>query len=319
MDRKTAKVLGGTLVAFALVVGACSGVSTDDPPDQPLQIVVTTTVLGDIVSQIVGDQASVETIIPNGVDPHEFQPSSRQVAAIATADLVIVNGLGLEEGLLDVVSSAESDGTRVLRIGELVDPLPFDRKGGSCTVPADGSSAVGDCDPHAWMDPLRMLDASVGIGGALASIDPTTDWATGVDAYVDVLEQLDAEVEAIVATIPQQKRLLVSNHDALGYFAARYGFEIVGTVIPGGSTLADPSSSELENLVTLIDGLGVPAVFAETQSSKALAEAVAREAGRDVAVIELYTGSLGPEGSGAETYVGMIRADAQLIVDGLGG
>ncbi len=312
-------MLGATVIAFSLVAAACSATSSDTAAGAPLQIVATTSVLGDIVSQIVGDRADVETIIPNGIDPHEFQPSSRQVSAIATADLVVVNGLGLEEGLLDVVRSAESDGAKVIRVAELVSPLPFDRVAGSCTIPADGSGAVGDCDPHVWMDPVRMVGASVAIGDLLARIDPSTDWAAGVAAYITVLEALDAEVEAIVKTIPQKNRLLVSNHDALGYFASRYGFEIVGTVIPGGSTLADPSSSELENLVNLIDTLGVRAVFAETQSSKALAEAVARESGEDVAVIELYTGALGAQGSGAETYEGMIRADALMIAAGLSG
>ncbi len=304
-------------IAFALVAAACSGTSQEDEGDASLQIVTTTSILGDIVGQIVGDRADVEIIIPNGIDPHEFQPSSRQVSAIATADLVVVNGLGLEEGLLDVIASAESDGARVLRVGRLVSPLPFDRAAASCVLTADGSIAVGDCDPHVWMDPLRMVDASKAIGESLARLDPSTDWGAGVAAYVDVLEKLDAEIRANVESIPEKKRLLVSNHDALGYFAFRYGFDIVGTVIPGGSTLADPSSSELENLVATIERLDVRAVFAETQSSKTLAEAVARESGRSVSVFELYTGALGIEGSDAETYVGMMRADALMIVEGL--
>ncbi len=175
----------------------------------------------------------------------------------------------------------------------------------------------GDCDPHVWLDPVRMIDASRAIGGALKLIDPAIDWSVGVDAYVGDLEELDTDVEALVETIPSADRLLVASHEALGYFASRYGFEIVGTVVPGGSTLADPSSAELEELVTIIDSLGIPAIFAESLSPTILADAVASEAAHPVEVVVLYTGSLGATGSGADSYIGMIMTDARLIVEAL--
>ncbi len=307
------------MIAFvsvlALIAAACATTGGDEG-GSTVRIVTTTNVLGDVVSQIVGDRAQVQALMPIGVDPHEFQPSSSQVAAMARADLVVVNGLGLEEGILDLLSTLEGDGANVLWVGELVDPLPFDREDGSCDV-SDGAVSEGDCDPHVWMDPVRMVDASRAIGNALEVIDPAVDWSTGVDAYVAELESLDTDVRDLFEAISPADRLLVASHEALGYFAARYGFEIVGTVVPGGSTLADPSSAQLEELVKVIDTLGIPAIFAESLSPTILAEAVASEAAHPVEVVVLYTGSLGAPGSGADTYVGMILTDARLITDAL--
>lgn len=301
---------------LALTAGACSSVGDGDDTGGSVRIVATTTVLGDIVSQIVGEEAQVEVLMPIGVDPHEFQPSSRQVASITEADLVVANGLGLEEGIDDLLSTLEGDGVNVIRIGELVDPLPFDRLDGTCDL-ARGEAAEGACDPHVWMDPVRMVDASMAIGEALVTIEPDVDWSVGVDAYIGELETLDADVKTLVETVPPGDRLLVASHEALAYFAARYGFEIVGTIIPGGSTLADPSSLELKELVGVIDDLEIPAIFAETLSPRILADAVAAEAKNPVEVVVLYTGSLGVPGSGADSYTGMILTDARLIVDAL--
>ena len=303
-------------VAVLAVVAAACTTAADDRGTPSVRIVATTNVLGDLVSQIVGDRAQVQALMPVGVDPHEFQPSSSQVAAMAQADLVVANGLGLEEGILDLLTTLEGDGANVLWVGELVEPLPFDREGGICNV-SDGEMAEGSCDPHVWLDPVRMIEASRAIGEALEVIDPAVDWSAGVDGYVAELEGLDTDVRELIAAIPPTDRLLVASHEALGYFATRYGFEIVGTVVPGGSTLADPSSAQLEELVRVIDSLGIPAIFAESLSPTILAEAVASEAAHPVDVVVLYTGSLGAPGSGADSYVGMILTDARLIVDAL--
>lgn len=314
MKRRAVKMIV-FIAAFSLFAAACASTG-DGEAGSSVRIVTTTNVLGDVVSQIVGDRAQVEALMPVGVDPHEFQPSSSQVAAMAQADLVVANGLGLEEGILDLLTTLESDGANVLWIGELIDPLPFDRENGICDI-SDGEMSEGDCDPHVWMDPVRMIDASRRIGGALELIDPSLDWSVGVEAYVGDLEELDADVVDLVETIPPAERLLVASHEALGYFASRYGFEIVGTVVPGGSTLADPSSAELEELVRVIDSLGIPAIFAESLSPRILADAVAAEASHPVDVVVLYTGSLGAPGSEADSYIGMILTDARLIVDAL--
>ena len=181
----------------------------------------------------------------------------------------------------------------------------------------EGHAHTGS-DPHFWLDPLRVAKAVELIAEALTDVDPSIDWAGRAEVYASELEQLHAAIESILAGIPEGDRKLITNHEALGYFADRYDFEVLDTVIPGGATLADPSSAELAALVETIREEGVPAIFAETIESTALAEALAAEAGPDVEVVELYTGSLGEPGSGADTLVGMLRVNAQRIAEALG-
>jgi len=298
-----------TSVLLAALLTACTAATTEDtkPPGESLQIVATTTILGDITSNIAGDQVMLEVLLPAGADPHDFQPSSQQVALINDADLVIANGLGLEEGLNDVIESAKADGANVLEVAPLVDPLPFAQA---------GPNELRD-DPHFWTDPLRVATATEVIADALTRIDPSVNWVSRAAGYGAELRTLDAEIEALFGSIPESSRKLVTNHDALGYLAHRYGFEVVGVVIPGGSTLAQPSSAELAALVDVIEDEDVPVIFAETIEPSVLADAVAAELGDAVAVVELYTDSLGPAGSGAETLIKMLRLDAERIAAGL--
>ncbi|MYF84638.1 MAG: zinc ABC transporter substrate-binding protein [Acidimicrobiia bacterium] len=172
-------------------------------------------------------------------------------------------------------------------------------------------------DPHFWLDPLRVAKAALLIAEALTEIDPSGDWMSRAEAYAATLTDLDAEIQDILAPIPHENRVLITNHDSLGYFADRYEFEVIGVVIPGGSTLADPSSAELAALVEEIVEEGVKVIFAETIDSTALAEAVAAEAGTDVSVVTLHTGSLGEPGTETDNIVGMLRSNAMRIADAL--
>ncbi len=318
--------------------------STQAPaaPAESLLIVATTTILGDVVANLVGSDAEVVVLLPVGADPHDYRASSAQVALLNDADLVVANGLGLEEGLIDVLESVEADGVNVLEVGEFLDPIEFGEAGHDHEdehgdhdegdhEDEHGHDDEGDhedehgheghvhtgADPHFWFDPLRVAEAAKLIADELAAVDPSIEWAARAAAYVSELEALDSEIQSILAGIPPGDRKLVTNHDALGYFAARYGFEIVDTVIPGGATLADPSSAELAALVETMRDEGVTVIFAETIESSDLAEAVAAEVGSSVAVVELYTGSLGEPGSGADTLTGMLRVNAQRIADAL--
>lgn len=293
------KWLGGFLLAFALVFAACAG--TEDAGDR-LQVVATTTVLGDVLSSIVGSDGTVEVLLPIGADPHAYQPSSQQVAAIQEADLVVANGLGLEEGLADVLENATRDGANVLEIAALLEPIPL-------------ASADESLDPHVWLDPVRMAQAAGLIGEKLSELDESVEWAARAELYSAELLNTAEEMRTILE--PVVRRQLVTNHDSLGYLAARFDFEVIGTVIPGGATLAEPSSAGLARLVEQIESLRVPAIFAETTEPTALAEAIAAEVGRDVAVVELFTGSLGEPESGAETLQGMLITNAQRIAEAL--
>ncbi|REK34290.1 MAG: zinc ABC transporter substrate-binding protein [Actinobacteria bacterium] len=167
------------------------------------------------------------------------------------------------------------------------------------------------------MDPLRMAEAGRLIAEALAELDDSVDWMARAEAYATELEEVDVEIQQILAGIPEESRVLVTNHDSLGYFAARYGFDVVGTVLPGGSTLGDPSSDQLANLVQLMRELDVRVIFAETTEPSSLAEAVSQEVGDSVQVVELYSGSLGEPGSGAETLTEMLLVNARLIAESM--
>ncbi|MDX1689707.1 MAG: metal ABC transporter substrate-binding protein [Acidimicrobiia bacterium] len=319
--RMTAVVL-----AVALLVAACGG--DGETGRERLLVVATTTILGDVVANVAGDDADVETLLPVGADPHDFQPSARDIARLREADLVVANGLGLEAELTDALEAAADDGVRILTVAPGLDPIPFAGDGEDEDhaneedhaeedhADEEGHTDHGELDPHVWMDPLRMADAARAVAAELDDL-AEGDWASRAEAYAAELEALDAEIAGLVAGIPAAERVLVTNHEALGYFAERYGFQVVGVVVPGGSTMGDPSSAELAGLVETMRETGVRAVFAETIDPSGLADAVAAEVGGAVAVVELYTGSLGPEGSGAETLVDLLRLDAQRIVDAL--
>jgi len=295
-----------TRVLLLVVLLGLAACDTRQPAtEEGLRVIATTTILGDVVENIVGDDATVEVLLPQGADPHDYQASARQVAAIQEADLVVANGLMLEEALTDVLEGAAADGANLFLVGGQLDPLPF------------GGQNNGTLDPHVWLDPARMAEAARLIAGELAKVDDRKDWAARADAYAEELSALDAAISNLLAGIPAADRELVSNHDSLGYFADRYGFKIIGTVIPGGATLADPSSADMADLVQLIRQSGAKAIFAETTEPSTLAEAVAAEAGEEIRVVILYTGSLGAPGSGADTLIGMLRINAERIASAL--
>jgi zinc/manganese transport system substrate-binding protein len=316
-EMKRLRAIMVVAVAAAITLGACG---TTGAGEGDIRIVATTSTLGDLVSNVAGGDATVEVLMPLGADPHSFLPSSQQVAEMNDADLVVVNGLGLEEGFAAVLEGVVADGGRVLELGPMLDPIPFGLDDHDDADNDDDEDDGDDhsIDPHVWMDPLRMAEAVTIVAAELSELDPGSDWTERGAAYASELQELHSEIEAELSAIDQSDRLLVTNHEALGYFADRYDFEVVGTVIPGGSTLGDPSSEALASLVGTIRELGVSVVFAETTQPSALADAVARELGGEVQVVELFTGSLGEPGSGAETLIDMLRVNAGRIAQALG-
>jgi zinc/manganese transport system substrate-binding protein len=302
--RAMRTVLGWGLATLLLVglAGCGSGATTGDGPT----VVVTSNILGDVVQHLVTDDVTVEVLMPAGVDPHDFAPSARQAVALRDADVVVVNGLGFEAGLQDAIDATAADGVPVVTAAEAIDPLPL-------------AGDEGTEDPHLFTDPVRMRQAAAHLADELARRIPILDAPAArarADAYLDDLDQLDAEIRATLAPIPPARRVLVTNHEVFGYFADRYGFEVLGAIIPGGATLAEPSAADLADLLVVIRDRHVPAIFADTSSPTRLADALAAE-GADVAVVDLYSESLGQPGSGADTYVGMMRTDAERIAAAL--
>ena len=278
----------------------------------------THSVLGDLAVNVMGEEARVEVVMPAGTDPHEFEPSAAQIALLNEADLVVANGLGFEAGLDDALDAAADDGVPVLALGEDLDPLLLSDGLEEDAGEHDGDDH-GDEDPHWFTDPQRMARATGLVADAAAEIDGIDQAVVQeqAEAHAAAIEAADADIAADLETIPEGRRQLVTNHEVFGYFADRYGFEVVGTVIPSGSTLAEPSSAELAALVEVIDETGVPAIFADTSSSSDLAQVLADETGEDIEVVELFSESLGEEGSGAETYLDLIRTNADRIVGAL--
>jgi zinc/manganese transport system substrate-binding protein len=281
-----------------------------------------------------GDEINVEVLIPLGADPHDFEPSAAQAAQLRDASLIVANGLGLEERLESALDGAQKDGVPVFDVGEELDPLSIgtadkeethaedDGHGHKDEAPAEEEAhGHGSEDPHVWLDPERMATAASLVATQLAT-------TTGLDAapfqqraatYADAARAAEAEARALLAELPADQRKLITNHDALEYFAQRFNLEVIGTVIPGGSTLAEPSAADLSELVTLIKANNVKAIFSESTVSSKLIESLAREVGSQVSVVELSTDTLGEPGSPTATYPGLIVTTARLIANGLSG
>jgi zinc/manganese transport system substrate-binding protein len=273
-----------------------------------ISIAVTTTVLGDIVEDLVGDLGDVVTIMPPGANAHDFQASAREAAVLAEADAIVVNGGGFEEGLLSVVEGAERDGVPVIEALALL--------GGGGGEDLHGR----DGDTHFFTDPLAMAEVVDGLADVLAEEIPSLDAGALGDqagAVVADLEALHEELQTTLADVPEHGRVLVTDHDVLASFAHRYDFEVIATVIPSGSTSDGVSGGALAALASLLRETGVSAVFTEQTASDELADTLASEVG-DVAVVPLYAESLGPEGSEAATYAAMMRVNARRIADALG-
>jgi zinc/manganese transport system substrate-binding protein len=294
------------ILIIALLLGTACG-SAGNGETRP-RVVVTTSILADVTGQIAGDQAEVVTLIPAGTEAHDFQPSAQQVARIQEADLVIANGLGLEEGLHDVLDNLPPD--RLLELADEVDPIPFS---------GDPPDDHAHLDPHFWHDPLRMAAAVDLIAAALKTL-PEVNGTVITDRaaeYINRIEAADAEIVSSLEPVSPDRRKLVTSHDSFGYFADRYGFEVIGAIIPGGSTLGAPSSADLARLVAVIRQSQVPAIFVEYGVSPALAQALAGEVGSAVQVVELYSDTLGPPGSGSATYLELITTNGKLIAEAL--
>jgi zinc/manganese transport system substrate-binding protein len=270
-------------------------------------VVATMSILGDLAKHVVGDAGTVEVLMPLGADPHAFEPSARQVARLRSADLIVANGLGLERNLDGPVDAARRDGVQVFVLGEAVHALPFPESGADDAL-----------DPHVWMDPVRVAGGVVALGEALAEVEPSRDWVARARRYEAEILAAHERIEALVAEVPADERVLVTNHEVLGYFAERYGFDVVATIIPGGTTLAEPGAAELAGLAETVRATGVAAVFGETTQPTRLAETLRAEVG-DIRVVTLHTESLGKPGSSADTYLAMMLDNARLIVDGLRG
>lgn len=273
--------------------------------DGELAIVTSTNILQDLVRQVGGARVNVVSLIPANADPHDFEPRPEDIAGIAESDLVVVHGLELDSWMDDLIDNSGTDAPVIVATD------------GIKTIASD-EEGFGAGDPHVWFDPTLVKVMTTTIRDALAGIDPdgTPDYDTRLAAYHRQLDDLDSGIAARIALVPAERRKMVTNHDALAYFANRYGLDIVGTIIPGLDARVEPSAKEVAALIGTIKETGARAIFAENTVSPALAEQLAAEAGVMV-VDDLYTDSLGTEDSGAETYIKLMQTDTIVIVSAL--
>jgi ABC-type Zn uptake system ZnuABC Zn-binding protein ZnuA len=290
------------LVIVAMAAG-CGGGSAERTGDASLKVVATTTQVGDFVRQVGGPRADVEQILEPNADPHDYEPRPSDALALGDADVVFRSGRDLDGWLDELIASAGSDAEEV-RLTDF----------------ALATGSQGDVDPHWWQDPRNVERAVDAIRDALTEADPggREAYRRNAAAYAMRLRRLDRDVAACIARVPPARRKLVTTHDSLGPYAARYGLEQVGALIPSLSSQAQPSSKDTAELVDQIERLGVRAIFSESSLNPKLERAVARETGAEVGDA-LWADTLGPSGSSGATYVDSIRANTDAIVSGLTG
>jgi ABC-type Zn uptake system ZnuABC Zn-binding protein ZnuA len=304
MFRSGSVLVAGVLVA-ALAAG-CSG--RDEGPGAAqagaLWVVATTTQLADFAATVGGDRVQVTSLLQPGVDAHDYDPSPDDIDALARADLVVRNGVGLEDWLDDTIAGSgfqggvvdASQGVRLRRVG-------------------------GETDPHIWQDPRNAQTMAANVERGLAEADPgdAATFEANLAAYTGQLRALDAEVERQIDSLANKK--VVTNHDAFGYYLDRYGLELVGSVIPSFDSSAELSGRDIRDLVAKVRATGVKAIFSEATLPPKAAQTIAAEAGVKVVTGEdaLYGDALGPPGSDADTYLKMIRHNTATIVGNLSG
>jgi ABC-type Zn uptake system ZnuABC Zn-binding protein ZnuA len=303
-----ALALLAAVVLGALALTAC-GSPSDGAAGGALKVVAAESFLADIAQNVAGERFSVETLVPQGADPHAFEPAPRDLAAVAEADLVVVNGGGLEGPLLETLQGVGGPAAIVDASAGLQSRAP---------QPGEPPLDEGETDPHFWLDPTKVKAYVATIRDAFSRADPdgAATYEANAAAYTEELDALDAWIGEQVAAIPDGERNLVMNHASHGYFADRYGFRVVGTVLPGTGTSESPTAQQLGDLTRAIRASGARAIFVETDENPGLAQQIAAETGVAV-VTDLLDHSLTPESGVAPTYIDMMRFDTSRIVEAL--
>ncbi len=327
MGRRKLSLLLGLFVLVPCVISACAGAQPAAEQEhkpaelepvtltagEKLQVVTTTNIVGDVVANVGGDEIELTTLMDIGVDPHTYVPTPADTAAIHDAQVVFANGAGLEADLEEMFQSASGQAVEI----HLSDELALRQAGPTPGEAEDEHGHDGEeLDPHVWFDVENVIRWVDTVERTLSSLDPANaeEYQANAKHYTQQLQELDTWIEGQVATIPEANRKLVTNHPAFGYLADGYGLQQVGAVYPV-SPSAEPSAQDIAALQDAIRAYDVPAVFTESTVNAKLAEQIAADTG--VKLVALYSGSLGGPGSGAETYIDLMRYNVQAIVEAL--
>lgn len=302
---------------FIVFLASCQpqGISTEDLSDGKIKVVATTTIVSDVVHQIGGDHIALATLLPAGADPHGFEPSPQDLALVSEAQVVFANGGGLEEFLTNLIESADAQ-DRVVYLSDGIELITGDEEHVSGEVGGDAQD-LGGGDPHTWMDPNNVVLWVDSIQAELSALDPQNAerFKANAASYQEQLRELHGWIAEQTGQVPEVHRALVTDHLILGYFARRYGFEQIGALIPGYSSMAQPSASELAKIEDTIRSYQVPAIFVGNTVNPDLAQRVTQDTGTQLVFI--YTGSLSEAGGEAGTYLDYMRYNTQAIVNAL--
>lgn len=286
-------------ILLTVLLSACGGSASPAGRSAPV-ILTSTTILADITRSLAGDRLKIDSLLPVGTDPHSYQPTPQDVAKLAKSKLLIINGANYEGFLGPLLANAGGERT-ILEASSGVTPR----------------EEAGSVDPHMWLDPNNVIRYVENIRAGLIQFDPAGEavYKANADQYIRQLTELDAWIVEQVKQIPAEKRLLVTNHEALGYFAERYGFTVVGTVVESFSSDASPSAQQMAGLIDQIKARGAPAIFLDAGDNNSLAQQIADETGVRV-VTDLHLESL-TAGAPAATYIDLMKHNVMQIVKAL--
>jgi ABC-type Zn uptake system ZnuABC Zn-binding protein ZnuA len=300
------------LIFTPLFLTACGSVSKDN--DDTLKVLASTTFLADIAQNVAGDRLQIESLLPIGADPHAYQAAPSDVAKIAESDVLILNGLEYEHFIEPLLENAGGERLVIVATDGLT-PHPAEEHDEETGAGEGHDHEAGD--PHMWLDPNLVIQYVENIRAGLIQIDSdgAEIYKSNTDEYIQQLKDLDTSIRGQVDQIPRERRLLVTNHEALGYFAEQYGFRIVGAVIPSLSTDAAPAAGQMADLIDEINASGVSAIFLEQSENPIFAQQIAEETGVQV-VADLHLETL-TDGAPAGTYLDMMKYNVTLIVTAL--
>ena len=328
------------LATFSLLA-ACGGVSVPESNSGKLNVVATTSIVADIVRQVGGGLIDVEILLPEGTDPHSFDPSPQDIAMVADADIIFANGAGLEAFIEHLLESAGAE-ERVVEVSKGVELLTHPEDShtedeGDHADHEEGEDGHHDeheededghhddhedhahdkGDPHTWTDPNNVMIWVQNIELALSEADSSNGqkYAESAASYISELEEIDAWIREEIMKIPVEKRKIVTDHRLLGYYVEEYGLEQVGAIVEGYSSLAEPSAQELAEIEDAISALGVQAIFVGNTVNANLAEQISEDTG--IKLVYFYTGSLSEAGGEAESYLDYLRYNTNAFVNAL--
>ena len=309
MPRQISKKIACLIISVTLLISACQ------PSPLPVHstgniktIVVTYSALGSVIQDLVGENANVIVLIPNGQDPHEWEPSAKDIETVNKSDLVVQNGLGLEGGLTKTLDQARSNGVKFFTASDYIEVRKVGKGEG---IPnGDADQNVGALDPHLWLDPLNMKVIVAALSLEMKS-ELGIDTGTRAVDLENRLDDLNKEISSEVSALPQENRKLVTGHESMGYFAQRYGFQLIGAIVPSLTTQADVSASDIAALKRLVETNHVKAVFSELGTPPAVASTISQETG--VRVVQITTHALPPDGS----YFTFMRNLTKTVIEAL--